>query len=148
MTEETQNPPWPHSVINFKVWLGDHDPALFAEISGLDSVADSLPYRHDSQRIVPKRPSRSDLGTLTLHRGILTRDSKFWAWYDKTQQNIIEPRVVVIELVNDAGTSTMRWTINGAWPKKISGTDPKSDAFEMAVEKLEIVFETLTVSAL
>jgi phage tail-like protein len=41
----------------------------------------------------------------------------------------------------------MVWTLNNAWPTKITGTNLKSEGNEVAVESIELAFETLTVSA-
>ena len=41
----------------------------------------------------------------------------------------------------------MTWTLNNAWPTKVTGTDLKSDGNEVAVESIEIAFETLEVKA-
>jgi len=39
------------------------------------------------------------------------------------------------------------WTLGNAFPVKITGTDLKSDGNEVAVETLELAYETLTVTA-
>ena len=41
----------------------------------------------------------------------------------------------------------MTWTLTNAWPTKVTGTDLKSDGSEVAIESLEIAYETLTVKA-
>jgi len=40
----------------------------------------------------------------------------------------------------------MSWTLNNALPTKITGTDLKSEANEVATESLELAYETLVVS--
>jgi phage tail-like protein len=39
----------------------------------------------------------------------------------------------------------MTWKLANAWPTKITGTDLKSDASEVAVETLELAHEGLTI---
>jgi phage tail-like protein len=39
------------------------------------------------------------------------------------------------------------WTLNNAWPTKVTGTDLKSEGNEVAVESVEIAYETLVISA-
>ena len=41
---------------------------------------------------------------------------------------------------------TMSWTLSNAWPTKITGTDLKSDANEVAVETIELAHEGLTIA--
>jgi phage tail-like protein len=60
--------------------------------------------------------------------------------------NTIERQNVVIKLLDEAGKPTMTWTLNNAWPTKISSTDMKSNANEVAVESIEIMHEGLTIA--
>jgi phage tail-like protein len=60
--------------------------------------------------------------------------------------NTIERQNVVIKLLDESGSPTMTWTLNNAWPTKISSTDLKSDANEVAVESIEIMHEGLTIT--
>jgi phage tail-like protein len=41
----------------------------------------------------------------------------------------------------------MTWTLNNAWPTKITPTDMKSDGNEAAIESIEIAYETIKVEA-
>ena len=45
-----------------------------------------------------------------------------------------------------SGFTTMVWTLQNAWPTKITGTDLKADGNEVAVETLEIAHEGLTIA--
>jgi phage tail-like protein len=60
--------------------------------------------------------------------------------------NTIERQNVVVRLLDEDGNTVMVWTLNNAWPTKISSTDLKSDANEVAVESIEIMHEGLTVA--
>jgi phage tail-like protein len=40
-----------------------------------------------------------------------------------------------------------RGSLGNAWPTKITGADLKSDANEVAVESVELAFETMTLKA-
>ena len=40
----------------------------------------------------------------------------------------------------------MTWTLTNAWPTKITATDLKSDANEVAIETLELAHEGLTIA--
>jgi phage tail-like protein len=39
----------------------------------------------------------------------------------------------------------MTWTLNNAWPTKVTGTDLKSNGNEVAVESIDIAFETMKI---
>ena len=92
-------------------------------------------------------PGVSKVSNVTLKKGILARDAKLWAWYGEVKLNIIKRRTVVINLLDETGSPKMTWTLNNAWPTKITGTDLKSESNEVAVESLEIAYETLSVTA-
>jgi phage tail-like protein len=61
--------------------------------------------------------------------------------------NTIKRRTVVIKLLDETAAPKMTWTLNNAWPTKITGADLKLDGSEVAVESIEIAFETLDVKA-
>jgi phage tail-like protein len=82
-----------------------------------------------------------------MRKGIFVNDSKFWTWYNEIKMNTIARRTVVVNLLDETGTPKMVWTLNNAWPTKITGTDLKSEGNEVAVESIELAFETLTVAA-
>ncbi len=61
--------------------------------------------------------------------------------------NTIKRRAVIINLLDETGAPKMVWTLNNAWPTKITCTDLKSEGNEVAIESVEFADETLTVSA-
>ncbi|MCB1034301.1 MAG: phage tail protein, partial [Acidobacteria bacterium] len=108
-----------------------------------------IEYRHgDSPIFYPiKMPGLGQVGNVTLRKGIFVNDSKFWTWYQEIKMNTIARRTVVISLLDQEGAPRMTWTLNNAWPTKVTGTDLKSDGNEVAVESVEIAYETLEVAA-
>ena len=85
-------------------------------------------------------------GNVTLKKGIFVNDNNFWKWYDAIKMNTIKRETVVIQLLDESAKPTMTWTLSNAWPTKITGTDMKSDANEVAVETLELAHEGLTIA--
>jgi phage tail-like protein len=81
-----------------------------------------------------------------MRKGIFVNDNKFWTWYNEIKLNTIARRTVTISLLDEEGNPRMTWTLNNAWPTKITGTDLKSEGNEVAVESVEIAYETLVVS--
>lgn len=65
---------------------------------------------------------------------------------NQIKMNTIARSTVTIQLLSENGDPTMTWTLNNAWPTKITGTDLKSDGNEVAVESLEIAYETLVIA--
>ncbi|WP_340065874.1 phage tail protein [Ascidiimonas aurantiaca] len=145
----TQDNIWPLPKFYFKVNLGSQDSTVsFQEVSGLETETQAIEYRHgDSKQFSTiKMPGIAKTGNVTLKKGIFVKDNNFWKWYNNIKMNTIKRETVTIQLLDEKGSPTMTWTLANAWPTKITGTDLKSDANEVAVETLELVHEGLTIS--
>ena len=149
MAGEVQDQNWPLPKFYFSVQLGDDNTVSFQEVTGLESETQPIEYRHGNSPVFAplKMPGLQKVGNVTLRKGIFVTDSKLWNWYNEIKLNTINRRTVVINLLDETGTPKMVWTLNNAWPTKIIGTDLKSEGNEVAVEAVEIAYETLTVAA-
>jgi phage tail-like protein len=149
MAGEQQDNVWPLPKFYFSVQLGDDTEIKFQEVAGLDTETQPIEYRHGNSPVFSpiKMPGLGRVGNVTLRKGIFTNDQKFWDWYSEIKMNAIKRRTVVINLLDESGAPKMVWTLNNAWPTKVTGTDLKSDGSEVAVESIEIAFEALTVAA-
>ena len=144
-----QGTTWPLPKFYFNIDLGDGKKQGFAEISGLESEVKPIEYRHgDSPVFSPiKMPGLRSVGNVTLKKGVFTKDSIFWDWFNQAQLNIIKRMTVVINLLDEKAAPKMTWTLTNAFPSKVTGTDMKSDSSEVAIETIEITYETLTIKA-
>ena len=140
---------WPLPKFYFNIDLGDGKTQGFSEISGLDSEVKAIEYRHgDSSVFSPiKMPGLRSVSNVTCKKGVFTKDSIFWDWFNEAQLNITTRRTVIINLLNEKAAPMMTWTLTNAFPVKMQATDLKSDASEVAIESLEIAYETLAVKA-
>ncbi|MDF3027004.1 MAG: phage tail protein [Fluviicola sp.] len=147
MAGDKQDNVWPLPKFYFQVKLGDKE-VPFQEVSGLDIEAQIIEYRHGNSKEFStiKMPGIKKTGNVTLKKGVFVKDNGFWDWFNKIKMNTIERQTVVISLLDEAGAPTMVWTLNNAWPTKITGTDMKSDGNEVAVETVEIAHEGLTIA--
>jgi phage tail-like protein len=149
MAGEKQDNVWPLPKFYFTVQLGDDKDVTFQEVDGLDSETQAIEYRHGNSPVFfpLKMPGLGRVGNVTMRKGIFVGDNKFWDWYNEIKLNTIKRRTVVINLLDETGTAKRTWTLNNAWPTKITGTDLKSEGNEVAVESIEIAYQTLTVAA-
>lgn len=149
MAGEVQDSNWPLPKFYFTVKLGDDAKVNFQECDGLDSETQVIEYRHGNSPIFYpiKMPGLGRVGNVTLRKGIFVNDSQFWDWYNEIKMNTIARRTVVISLLDETGTPKRTWTLNNAWPTKITGTDLKSEGNEVAVESVEMAYETLVVAS-
>ena len=144
-----QGATWPLPKFYFTVSLGSQDnTASFQEISGLDTETQPIEYRHGDSKTFStiKMPGLAKFSNVTLKKGVFINDNNFWTWYDAIKMNTIKRETVVIKLLDESGSPTMTWTLTNAWPTKITATDMKSDANEVAVETLELAHEGLTIA--
>lgn len=149
MAGAEQNDIWPLPKFYFSVQLGDDTSVSFQEVDGLETETQVIEYRHgNNPSFYPiKMPGLAKVGNVKLRKGIFINDARFWDWYNEIKMNTIERRTVIISLLDEKGAPKMTWTLNNAWPTKLSGTDLKSEGNEVAVESLEVAFETLVVAA-
>lgn len=148
MAGEKQDNNWPLPKFYFMVDWGSTTNIPFQEVSGLDIEAQSISYRHGNSPVFSEinMPGIVKNSNVTMKKGVFANDNSFWDWYNKIKMNTIERQNVVIKLLDESGSPTMTWTLNNAWPTKISSTDLKSDANEVAVESIEIMHEGLTIA--
>ena len=148
MSGETQDSEWPLPKFYFKVDLGSTTDVPFQEVSGLELTAQPIEYRHGNSPVFStiNMPGIVKNNNVTLKKGVFAKDNKFFDWYTKIKMNTVERQNVVIKLCDEGGNPTMTWTLANAWPTKISSTDMKSDANEVAVETIEISHEGLTIA--
>lgn len=148
MTTESQDSIWPLPKFYFSVTLGSQDsPVLFQEASGLETESQEIEYRHGDSKLFStiRMPGIAKVGNVTLKKGIFAKDNSFFDWYSSIKMNTIRKETVTIQLLDEQDSPTMTWMLTNAWPAKITGTDLKSDANEIAVETIEISHEGLTI---
>jgi len=140
---------WPLPAFHFLVTIGDADAlnGTFSEVTGLNSETQVIEYRHSNSPAFSsiKMPGISKMGNVTLKRGIFKSGDSFWTWHSSIQQNPIKRQNIVISLMDEKGAPTMKWNLINAWPTKITSVDLKADGNEVAVDTLEITYETLAV---
>lgn len=140
---------WPMPKFRFEVDLGaELKGVAFQEISGMNVENQIIEYRKSNSPLfsMEKMPGISKYGNVILKRGVFVNDNTFWDWHREIMMNTIQRRTVLIKLLDEKGDVTMQWQLNNAWPTKISSTDLKSDANEVAVDTLEIAHEQLVVT--
>jgi phage tail-like protein len=140
---------WPLPKFFFNIDLGDGKKQGCSEVSGLETDIKPIEYRHGNSPVwsTIKMPGLKSVGNVTIKKGVFTKDSLFWTWFEEAKLNVIKRRTLVIQLLDQDSGPKMTWTLTNAWPIKVSGTDLKSDSNEVAIESVEIAYETLKVEA-
>ena len=146
---DQQGNAWPLPKFSFSVQLGDDFEVKFQEVSGLDSEAKPIEYRHGNSPVFYpiKMPGLGRVGNVTMRKGIFVGDAKFWAWYNEIKMNAGKRRTVVVDLLDDAGSPRMVWTLHNAFPTRIAEADLEAGGNDVAIESLDLVYETIELSA-
>ncbi len=146
MAGEKQDNVWPMPKFYFVVTI-DGKEHSFQEVSGLQTETQVIEFRsgNSKQFSTVKMPGIAKTGSVTLKKGIFAKDDSFWKWYSEVKMNTVKRSSVIVKLLDEEGKPTMTWTLQNAWPTKVTSTDLKADGNEVAVESIEIAHEGLMV---
>ncbi len=137
---------YPLPAFHYSVTIGDAEGG-FSEVSGLSIEHQIIEYRdgRSQQYGAMKMPGIPKVGEVTLTKGIMKGDNKFYAWLAETKMNVPNRKDVVISILDEEHKPTMSYKLGKVWPTKVEGADLKGDSNEVALEKLTLAFETLTI---
>lgn len=137
---------WPMPTFRFEVdWGGAR--LSFQEVSGPDVEAQPIEYRAGDSRAfsVVKMPGIKQYSDVTMKKGMFKGDMRFSDWLAQVRMNSTERKAVRFSLLDEDGRAVMVWKLTNAWPTKISGTDLKSSANEVAIETIVLAHEGLEI---
>jgi phage tail-like protein len=140
--------PWAQSTVSFRATLFGNVAVPFQQVAGLDSGTQNVEYRQPSGPAFSPvtMPALGSVGDVTLRSGVFANDAAFWSWVDSIRMSTVARGTVTIVLLDESGAPTMTWTLTNAWPTRITGADPQTGGSEVAVESVEIAYETMAVS--
>ncbi|MFN6251911.1 MAG: phage tail protein [Acetobacteraceae bacterium] len=147
MSGSTQKATWPLPKFYFSV-TGIPGTPVFQEVTGLETEVQVIEYRAGNNKVFApiKMPGLAKVGNVTMKKGIFVTDNLLWTWFSSISMNTIARSTIVVNLLDQTGKPQYKWTLNNAFPVKLTGTDLKSDGNEVAVESIEVAYETMAVS--
>jgi phage tail-like protein len=147
MSGSTENNIWPLPKFYFTVTGMPNNP-VFQEITGLETETQVIEYRAGSSSTFSpiKMPGLKKVGNVTFKKGIFVSDKNLWTWFSSITMNTIARCTITVQLLDQGGAVQYNWALNNAFPVKLTGTDLKSDGNEVAVESIEVAYETMTIS--
>lgn len=146
MAGEKQEAPWPVPKFHFSVEFQVFDGSIgFQEVSGLDIEAQVIEYRSGNSEnfSTVKMPGLQKSSNLTFKRGIFKGDKSMWEWFKKNVMNTVERDKITINLLDESHSAIVTWSVKNAWCAKLSFSDLKSDANEVAIDTMEVAHEGL-----
>lgn len=123
------------------------DNVAFSECSGLDVETEVIEYRSGEQRDYTKLkiPGMRKTANVVLGRGMVAGNNSFFEWWNTASLNKVERRNITISLLNEEHQPVASWQVKDAWPAKITSTDLKADGNEIAIEKIELAHQGITI---
>lgn len=120
---------------------------LFSEVTGLTAEAQVIEYRAGSSKAnsVVKMPGLLKYGNVTLKKGMFKGDNAMWEKFKSLKMNTYKRATILISLLDEENKVAMSWTLTNAFPVKLTVTDMKSDANEIALESIELAHEGLDI---
>lgn len=146
-----QNPYLP-TAFYFKVTFsgsgGDRDTS-FQEVSGITQGLDTESYTEGGEnRFLYELPKRKKSSNLVLKRGLAGASSPLIKWCRSTLEGDfstkIKPKEVTVSLLNPSGSIIRSWSFVGAYPVAWEADPFNSTKNEVAVEKMELVYNYFT----
>ena len=136
----------PYLNYRFIVEIAGMPQANFCEVLLPESASDVIAVRDgtESSFTVRKQAGLVNYGTLILKFG-LTSSLDLYNWRKMIEQGKVNSnrRSMAVVLLDEEGKDVARWEFTNAWPSKYKGPDLNAQANEMAIETLEIVFESM-----
>lgn len=138
---------WPLVKFSFLVKWDDAE-MIFQEATGLSAETQVIEYRSGSSKTHAdvKMPGIKKFGNVTLKKGFFKGDKGLWDKFGLTTMNVASRKTIVISLLDETDAVAMSWTLANAFACKITVSDLKSDANEIAVETLELAHEGLAIA--
>jgi len=138
---------WPLVKFSFQVKWDDAE-LIFQEVTGLSSETQVIEYRGGNSKVYStvKMPGIKKFGNITLKKGIFKGDKALWDKYNLIEMNVVKRSTILISLLDEKNGVAMSWTLLNAFPCKMTVSDMKADANEIAVETMELAHEGLSLS--
>jgi phage tail-like protein len=144
---------YPLSVYNYRVDIGK-DSVAFSEVSGLSISYEKTTYKESSTepgKVSPRvfiMPGQAINPTLTLKKGLVPPRSQtaLYDWINSISLNQVEKKDIMISLCDESGKALVTWTVNNAFPTKLSVPTFDSNSNDVAIETLELQADSIFIN--
>lgn len=124
--------------------------AAFQEVSGLSKEMQVEEVVSGGEnRFKYRLPTMTTFSNLVLKRGVTSDSSPLIEWVANTLNgglaNAIEPKTLMVNLLNSDGKPCQSWTFNKAYPLKWSASDLNSEKGEVFIETIELAYQYFDV---
>jgi phage tail-like protein len=138
----------PYGAYNFLVKIsGYNSSAAFTECVIPAAEIDVMEYREGNDKLntVHKLPGMARYGRLVLRRG-MTTNMDLWNWFSSFAQGVGTAQSLSVVLLDSAKSQVMQWNFTNAWPCKYEPPVLHGEKSALAIETLEVVFDTMVLA--
>lgn len=137
---------YPLCAYNFIVEFDGMVSTAFTEVLGLCAFIDVVEHREgtmpDSSAI--KLPGLSRFSNVTLKRGLTKGNNDLYNWFQSSRQKA-DRRSVAIKLLDEERNPVIIWLLKNAFPCKLQYTGLHALSNGLALEELELAYDSFTV---
>jgi phage tail-like protein len=145
MSAKTSQRKDPYLNHRFRVEIDGVAQAGFSEVIIPDSSSEVIEHREGTDQItIRKQSGLVTYGNLILKWGI-TASMDLYNWRKQIEQGKVSSsrKNMSVILMDEEGNDAARWDFASAWPSKYKAPDLKAEGTDVAIETLEIVFESM-----
>ena len=118
----------------------------FQEVSGISATVQTETVEEGGENtFVHKLPKRIEYPNLVLKRGFITAYSEFSDWVtgqmEDNLNSAVEPKHIMVSLLNEEGSVQVAWFFSGAWPVKIDISPLDASQSKIVVETMEFSYQ-------
>lgn len=141
---------YPLPVYNYRVSVGDLTLG-FSEIAGLQVEYEPVTYKHGLSFLMGVKliPGMAQPIKVTMKRGMSRGGNGHFLvdWFQDAYANPYKSakKDIFIDLCDEAGVSTVRWTVRLALPTKLEAPAFDANSNDVAIETLEVIAHELQV---
>ena len=134
---------------NFAVQIDGMDELHFSEVTGLSVEVQAIQYRSGTDLGTGAKvlPGRISYEPVTLERG-LARDLALWEWLSTIEGGQTDMRNVTISVLDEEHEPAIAFRLTSAWPSRLQLGRLDGLGNGVAIEKLTLTYERLSVENL
>jgi phage tail-like protein len=130
----------------FIVEIADVNQVTFTEVIFPESESNVIEHREGNDKdIIMRKQSGLTTNSCLILKGGLTGSMELYNWRKLVEQGKVSSarRKITITLLDEENRPAAKWEFTNAWPSKYRGPDLNALANDVAVETVEIVFESM-----
>jgi phage tail-like protein len=135
---------YPLPVYRYICTIGGEE-MFFSEVSGLDIKYDPITYKDGIK--VQYMAGQEAEHDISLKKGILKSDSKFYDWISETSLNLVNKKDIMISLTKELGdVPLVSWKATKAFPISLIGPAFNASSNEVSIEQLDLKAQTVVIT--